>query len=54
MNGQHLDEYLRDRESLRGLVLIMDIRKPLTEFDIMILGLEHTATYPHSSTDKSR
>ena len=35
--GKHLDDYLRNRESLSGLVLIMDIRKPLTEFDHMLL-----------------
>lgn len=35
--GKHLDDYLRNRESLAGLVLIMDIRKPLTEFDSMLL-----------------
>jgi GTP-binding protein len=35
--GKHLDDYLRNRQSLAGLVLIMDIRKPLTQFDEMIL-----------------
>ncbi len=35
--GKHLDDYLRNRESLAGLVLIMDIRKPLTDFDHMLL-----------------
>jgi GTP-binding protein len=30
---RHLDEYLRDRKSLRGMVLLMDIRHPLKEFD---------------------
>ncbi len=30
---QHLDAYLRERQSLAGLVLVMDIRNPLTEFD---------------------
>lgn len=35
--GKHLDDYLRNRNSLGGLVLIMDIRKPLTEFDRMLL-----------------
>ena len=33
-----MDEYLRNRESLCGLFLIMDIRHPLTEFDQMMLG----------------
>ncbi len=34
---KHLSEYLLHRESLRGIVLVMDIRHPLTEFDQMML-----------------
>lgn len=34
---QFIDDYLRNRSSLQGLFLIMDIRHPLTEFDNMIL-----------------
>lgn len=35
---QHtLELYLRQRQSLRGLILLMDIRHPLTEFDGMML-----------------
>lgn len=34
---KHLAEYLRHRFSLRGLVLLMDVRHPLTEFDQMML-----------------
>ena len=34
---KHLAEYLRNRFSLRGLVLLMDVRHPLTEFDQMML-----------------
>ncbi|MBT3425466.1 MAG: YihA family ribosome biogenesis GTP-binding protein [Gammaproteobacteria bacterium] len=30
---KHLDEYLRGRSCLRGLVLLMDIRHPLRTFD---------------------
>lgn len=33
-----MDKYLRNRQSLRGLVLVMDIRHPLTEFDQTMLG----------------
>lgn len=33
----HLEEYLRERESLRGLILLMDIRHPLQEFDRMMI-----------------
>jgi GTP-binding protein len=32
-----IDDYLRERKSLQGLFLIMDIRHPLTDFDQMIL-----------------
>ncbi|WP_434983699.1 ribosome biogenesis GTP-binding protein YihA/YsxC [Vreelandella zhaodongensis] len=35
---QHLSDYLRGRFSLRGLVLLMDVRHPLTEFDQMMLS----------------
>lgn len=34
---QHLDEYLRYRQSLKGVVLVMDIRHPLQEFDAMMI-----------------
>ncbi|PAU77545.1 ribosome biogenesis GTP-binding protein YihA/YsxC [Halomonas salipaludis] len=35
---RHLADYLRNRQSLRGLVLVMDVRHPLSEFDEMMLG----------------
>lgn len=35
---QHLDEYLQKRECLRGVVLVMDIRHPMKEFDEMMVG----------------
>lgn len=35
---QHLDEYLQKRESLRGVVLVMDIRHPMKEFDNMMIS----------------
>lgn len=34
---QHIDEYLSKRQSLRGLVLLMDIRHPLQPFDTLLL-----------------
>lgn len=34
---ENIDNYLRHRQSLKGLVLVMDIRHPLTEFDSMML-----------------
>jgi len=35
---RHLAEYLQRRASLQGLVLMMDVRHPLSEFDEMMLG----------------
>lgn len=35
---RHLSDYLQRRDSLRGLVLVMDVRHPLTEFDQTLLG----------------
>lgn len=39
---ENLAQYLHQRQTLRGLVLLMDIRHPLQEFDTMMLnwGLE--------------
>jgi GTP-binding protein len=34
---RNLDEYLSMRQCLKGLVLVMDIRHPLTDFDMMML-----------------
>lgn len=34
---KHLSHYLRERSSLRGLILLMDVRHPLTDFDINML-----------------
>ena len=35
--GRAIDRYLHERQSLRGVVLIMDSRHPLKEFDRMML-----------------
>jgi len=35
---QHLAHYLEARQSLAGLVIVMDIRHPLTDFDRQMLG----------------
>lgn len=32
-----LEKYLRERQSLQGLILLMDVRHPLTEFDQQML-----------------
>ncbi|NYS61141.1 ribosome biogenesis GTP-binding protein YihA/YsxC [Vreelandella salicampi] len=43
---EHLSDYLRGRQSLRGLVLLMDVRHPLTEFDQMMLGFADERDMP--------
>ncbi len=35
---RNLAEYLQKRESLQGLVLLMDIRRPMQEFDTLMLN----------------
>lgn len=35
---KNLSDYLQQRQSLRGLVLMMDIRHPMQEFDTMMLN----------------
>ncbi len=34
---KHLDQYLQQRHSLQGVVLVMDIRHPMKEFDHMMI-----------------
>ena len=43
---QTLGKYLETRQSLRGLMLMMDIRHPLKEFDIQMIGWANKATLP--------
>ncbi|WP_068828935.1 ribosome biogenesis GTP-binding protein YihA/YsxC [Pseudomonas sp. BMS12] len=43
---KHLEAYLSSRESLCGLVLMMDIRHPLTEFDSMMLDWAKASGMP--------
>ena len=33
-----VDQYIQDRDSLRGLVVVMDIRHPLKELDVQLLA----------------
>ena len=42
----HLDAYLTERDSLAGLVLVMDIRHPLSEFDRMMLQWSDVSGLP--------
>ncbi len=34
---KNIDDYFQGRQSLKGLVLVMDIRHPLKEFDLMMI-----------------
>ncbi|AMO73595.1 MULTISPECIES: ribosome biogenesis GTP-binding protein YihA/YsxC [Pseudomonas] len=43
---QHLEAYLSSRESLAGVVLMMDIRHPLTEFDRLMLDWAQASRLP--------
>ena len=44
--NQQLERYLQYRESLRGLVMLMDIRHPLTDPDRQMLGWAVAADMP--------
>lgn len=43
---KHLEDYLRHRNSLKGLVLLMDVRHPLQEFDRNMLAWSLQAQLP--------
>ncbi|GAA3942718.1 ribosome biogenesis GTP-binding protein YihA/YsxC [Litoribacillus peritrichatus] len=43
---KNLAKYLEERESLRGLVLVSDIRHPLTEFDQMMIDWAQQSNMP--------
>lgn len=43
---EHLDHYLAERQVLVGLVLMMDIRHPLKDFDLMMLEWAAQANMP--------
>jgi len=43
---QTLGKYLETRQSLRGLMLMMDVRHPLKEFDIQIVKWANNAKLP--------
>ncbi|WP_428035917.1 ribosome biogenesis GTP-binding protein YihA/YsxC [Amphritea sp.] len=43
---RHLDDYLQNRDSLRGVVLMVDIRHPLKEFDQMMIQWCSEAAMP--------
>jgi GTP-binding protein len=43
---KHLEDYLRHRKTLRGLVLLMDSRHPLRDFDLNMLEWAQEAGLP--------
>lgn len=43
---KNMSEYLEERQSLMGVVLVMDIRHPLTEFDMMMCDWADAAEMP--------
>lgn len=43
---KHLEDYLRNRACLKGLVLLMDVRHPLQEFDRNMLAWSLQAQLP--------
>jgi GTP-binding protein len=43
---QQIDRYLRERQSLAGLILVTDIRHPLNEFDRTLLAWASTCELP--------
>ncbi|ARN74073.1 ribosome biogenesis GTP-binding protein YihA/YsxC [Oceanicoccus sagamiensis] len=43
---RHLEEYLRERQSLYGLILLMDCRHPLQDFDRMMLSWAQSCNMP--------
>lgn len=43
---KHLEEYLRHRMSLKGLILLMDCRHPMQDFDRMMLDWAHNSNMP--------
>jgi GTP-binding protein len=43
---RHLEQYLRERQSLKGLILLMDSRHPLQEFDRMMIDWTQSCDMP--------
>lgn len=44
--GELLAGYFRERRSLKGLILVVDIRRRLTEFDWQMIGLAESVALP--------
>ena len=44
--GELLADYFRSRESLRGLILVVDIRRRLTDFDLRMIEFAESVSLP--------
>lgn len=44
--NRHMENYLQHRQSLRGLILLMDVRHPLTDQDEQMIAWAPAATMP--------
>ena len=43
---RHLEAYFGSRESLKGVILMMDIRHPMTDFDVLMLDWTTSSSMP--------
>jgi GTP-binding protein len=51
---EHLSQYLNERQCLKGLILVMDIRHPMQEFDTMMIDWAVESEMPlHALLTKS-
>lgn len=51
---KHLSQYLSDRQSLKGIILVTDIRHPMQEFDQMMINWAVESEMPlHALLNKS-
>jgi GTP-binding protein len=51
---EHLSQYLNERQCLKGLILVMDIRLPIQEFDAMMINWAVESDLPlHALLTKS-
>ena len=44
--GQHLGDYVTQRQCLAGMVIMMDIRHPLTDFDLQLIDVASSRDLP--------
>ena len=44
--GRLLDDYFHNRKSLRGLILVVDIRRRLTDYDEQMIGFAESVNLP--------